>query len=244
MTGVQTCALPIFYLNDGKGHITEVPWTGGTFLEADGQPLGGPPLDWGLTATFRDLNQDGWPDLYVCNDLGSPDRIWLNDGRGGFRALPRTHLRKTSWFSMGVDFGDLNRDGIDDFFVTDMLSRSRVQRQVEAIAKTPDAEPFSGIDARPQTARNTLFAGLGGTRFAEIAWWAGLEASDWSWSPVFLDVDLDGYEDVLITAGHGRDDMDWDKGAMLETARRSRRLTPAELLDLRKALPQIGRAHV
>ena len=234
----------VLYRNLGGGRFEPVTFTSGAFRDESGSPLKAPLYDWGLAAQFRDIDGDRAPDLYVCNDLGSPDRIWMNDGRGGFRALPRTHLRKTSWFSMGVDFGDLNRDGIDDFFVTDMLSRSRVQRQVEAIAKTPDAEPFSGIDARPQTARNTLFAGLGGTRFAEIAWWAGLEASDWSWSPVFLDVDLDGYEDILISTGFERNVQDVDVAEEIESIRVREKLSDAQALELRRRFPSLAQPNL
>jgi hypothetical protein len=59
---------------------------------------------------FRDLNGDGAPDLYVCNDFYSPDRLWLNRGQGQFQAAPSTALRKTSFSSMAVDFADINRD--------------------------------------------------------------------------------------------------------------------------------------
>ena len=44
---------------------------------------------------------DGAPDIYVCNDFKSPDRIWLTDGKGHFRALPRLAIRQTSLTSMG-----------------------------------------------------------------------------------------------------------------------------------------------
>ena len=180
------------FLNDGKGHFTAAPFTGGRFKDETGAALTSPPYDWGLAAMFRDLNGDGAPDLYVCNDLNSPDRIWLNDGHGNFSAIPRTALRKTSWFSMGVDFGDLDRDGHDDFLVTDMLSRDPVRRHAEAVQRQDLVEAFTGTEARPQTPRNTLFLGRGDGTFAEAAWMAGLAASDWSWSPVLLDVDLDG----------------------------------------------------
>lgn len=234
----------VLYINRGAGRFEAVASTSGRFLDESGRPLSAPQYDWGLAAQFRDLDGDLAPDLYVCNDLGSPDRIWLNDGKGGFRALPRTHLRKTSFFSMGVDFGDLNRDGIDDFFVTDMLSRDPVQRQVEAAPRTADAEPFSGIEARPQTARNTLFAGRGGTRFSEIAWWAGLEASDWSWSPVFLDVDLDGWEDILISTGFERNVQDADVADEIEAIRVREKLADAQALELRRRFPSLAQPNL
>ena len=117
------------YLNDGHGHFTAVSWTNGTFLDEQGRSLTNAPLDWGLTATFRDLNGDGYPDLYVCNDYWTPDRIWLNDGRGHFRAPEKLAFRETSASSMGVDVADLTRSGKLDIFVVDMLSRDLALRK-------------------------------------------------------------------------------------------------------------------
>ncbi|PYK97290.1 MAG: hypothetical protein DME19_16850, partial [Verrucomicrobia bacterium] len=102
------------YWNDGKGHFTLLSWTDGRFMDERGRPLAGPPRDWGFSVMLRDIDGDGVPDIYVCNDFWSPDRIWLNDGKGKFRALARTALPDTSSFSMGVDFADINRDGFDD----------------------------------------------------------------------------------------------------------------------------------
>ncbi|MBX3732826.1 MAG: VCBS repeat-containing protein [Verrucomicrobiae bacterium] len=231
-------------LNDGRGRFSQVPFTGGAFLDERGRPLLAPPFDWGLAAMFRDLNGDGAPDLYVCNDLGSPDRIWINDGSGRFRAIPRLALRKTSWFSMGVDFGDLDRDGHDDFLVTDMLSRDWVRRQVTVPAMSAEPELFTGAEARPQVARNTLFAGRGDGTFAEIAWWAAMAASDWSWSPVFLDVDLDGYEDVLIGTGFERDVQDADVAQAIEQIRQRDRLSDAAALQLRLRFPPLSQPNL
>jgi hypothetical protein len=112
------------YRNDGGGHFTAISWTDGTFLDENGKPLTKPPFDWGLSVMFRDINGDGAPDLYVCNDFQSTDKIWINDGKGRFRAIPPLALRHASTFSMTVDFGDLNRDGLDDIFVADMVGLS------------------------------------------------------------------------------------------------------------------------
>ncbi len=113
----------LVYLNDGKGRFTPISWTDGAFLDENGMPLSKPPLDWSQAVAFRDLNGDGAPDIYVCDDFWTPDRLWINDGKGHFRAAPPLALRHTSKFSMGVDFADVDRDGEVDFFVTDMLSR-------------------------------------------------------------------------------------------------------------------------
>ena len=87
----------ILYRNLGGGRFEPISWTGGEFRDENGLALTQPPRDWGLSAMFRDLNGDGLPDLYVCNDFHSPDRIWLNKGKGQFQAAPSTTLRKTSF---------------------------------------------------------------------------------------------------------------------------------------------------
>jgi hypothetical protein len=209
------------YLNDGKGHFTLVSWTGGRFRNEGGGPLAQPPLDWGLTATFRDINEDGFPDLYVCNDFWTPDRVWLNDGKGRFQAAPRLMLRNMSASSMGVDFADVDRDGHIDFFVVDMLSRNLHLRKRQKLAQAPMPSPAGAIDNRPEFMRNTLFHNRGDNTFAEIANYARVAASEWSWSPVFLDVDLDGYEDLLITAGHAKDVQDLDAAAHVRARQHS-----------------------
>src|SRR5439155_11850201 len=205
----------IFYLNDGRGHFSAASWTNVAFLDENGKKLTKAPLDWGLTASFRDINGDGFPDLYVCNDYWTPDRIWLNDGLGNFRALDRLAIRCTSASSMGVDFADIDRDGNTDIFVLDMLSRDHRLRKRQMLAQTPVGLPIGRIDNRPQILRNTLLHNRGDGTYEEIACYSGLQASEWSWSPVFLDVDLDGFEDVLVASGHNKDVQDMDAGRLI-----------------------------
>lgn len=209
------------YLNDGKGHFSPVSWTNGAFVDEDGRRGGAPPLDWGLTAAFHDLNGDGFPDLYVCNDYWTPDRIWINDGKGHFRAIPKLALRNMSASSMGVDFADIDRDGQVDFFVVDMLSRDPRLRKRQMPAQAPRVLPAGAIDNRPQFMRNTLAHNRGDGSFEEIANYAGLSAADWAWSPIFIDVDLDGFEDLLISAGHTKDVQDLDASREISARQRS-----------------------
>ena len=200
----------VLYLNDGKGNFTPASWTDGTFLDEDGRPLAEAPWDLGLSVMFRDLNQDGFPDLYVCNDFQTPDRIWMNDGKGHFRAANRLAIRHTSNFSMSVDVADISRDGHDDIFTADMLSRFHrlVMSQIDGADRIP---PIIGeIEDRPQIRQNVLLRNRGDGTYADIGAYSGLAASDWTWCAVFLDVDLDGYEDLLIANGHAFDTQDMD----------------------------------
>ena len=197
------------YRNDGNGRFTAIQAEPGVFLDEAGRPMA-PPRDWGLAVVFRDLDGDGFPDLYVSNDYASPDRLWINDGQGHFRAIGPLQLRHTSFNSMGIDVADVDRNGLDDILVVDLLA-TRHERRLRQLGKTPpDPRARESVTGRPQFNRNMLFLGRPAGAFVEAALQSGLAASDWSWSPVFLDVDLDGYEDLLVTSGFEFDLMDQD----------------------------------
>lgn len=214
-----------FYLNDGTGRFTAVPFTGGAFLDEQGQPLREDPREWALSVRFHDMDGDGDPDLYVCNDFHSPDHVWINDGSGRFRAPSFETMRNTSFATMGIDFSDVDRDGDTDFFLVEMLSRNHQRRMKQVGGGLPDP-PFVGqIANRPQKPRNTLFVNRGDGTYAEAAQYAGIDASEWSWGSLYVDVDFDGYEDLLIGNGHFYDAIDKDAARRPETADWRRRIT-------------------
>jgi len=204
-----------FYLNDGHGRFTHLPFTSGKFLDTHGQPLREEPDWFALTARFFDANGDQYPDLYVCDDLDDPDEFWINDGKGTFRRATPLSLRSTSNASMSVDVGDLDRDGRPDFFTVDMRSRDSRRLKTQTPTNAPLIKPLGAIDDRPAVQRNSLFLNRGDGTYAEIASAAGVDASDWSWSSLFLDVDLDGYEDLLVGTGNMWDVMDADTREMI-----------------------------
>ncbi|HKS35734.1 MAG TPA: VCBS repeat-containing protein, partial [Verrucomicrobiae bacterium] len=214
------------YRNDGRGHFTAIEFEPGTYLNEAGVPIQ-PHRDWGLAAMFRDLNEDGIPDLYVCNDNTSPDRIWINSGKGTFRPIDPLKLRHTSRSSMGVDFADLDRDGHDDIVVVDMLAREHGKRMTQLVRDRPNPPDCERIEERPQYNRNTLFFGRPDGFYVEAGFMAGVAATDWTWSPIFTDVDLDGYEDFLVTNGFEFDVMDQDSHNEIKDGRR--RFSEAQL---------------
>ena len=223
------------YRNDGQGRFVSILFDPGVFLDEAGKPVP-PTRDWGLSVMFRDLNQDGAPDFYVCNDNASPDRAWLNTGTGTFRALPRAQFRHTSRSSMGLDFADVNRDGHDDLFVLDMLARDHAKRMTQLSRDRPKLREIESSEEQPRFNRNMLFLGRADGSYAEIALMAGVATTGWSWCPMFIDVDLDGYEDLLVTTGFGMDVMDQDSQDQMrlsmrrmtfEQRKRVRRLHPA-----------------
>ena len=211
LTVVQRADPDAFYRNDGDGHFVREPIAGNRrFTDQQGRVLTEEPEYFGLDALFADLNGDGAPDLYVANDFEDPDEFWLNDGRGNFRLAPWNAMRATSNSGMAVDVADVDRDGHPDLFEVDMLSQDarRLKTQIPthtAVPKRPGQD-----DTRPQMQRNTLQLNRGDGTFAEVARFAGVGASGWSWSTLLLDVDLDGWEDILVGTGHLWDVMDGD----------------------------------
>lgn len=197
------------YLNDGKGNFTDVSDEKGRFINADGETAEW-KREWSLTARFEDLNGDRLPDLYVCNDYFGPDRFWINQGNGRFREISSKGIRNFSYSAMGIGVSDINRDGTSDIFVTEMLSPvyKRQARQFQSTDMRPAMIREKGY--QPQNMRNSLYLNRGDNTFAEIAYYSGLEASEWSWATTFMDLDLDGYEDLLINTGYPYDAIDMD----------------------------------
>lgn len=211
----------VLYWNDGQGQFSAASWTNGTFLDDRGQPLKAPPEDWGLSVMLRDLNGDDAPDIYVCNDFfRSRDRLWLGDGQGRFRAASPSVLRGFPLSSMAVDVADVDRDGHDDVLVAEMLSRDHRTRRRQR-ANAPNAAqslPITHPEFQIEHPRNVLQWARGDGTFADVGWLSGLAATDWTWNVAFLDVDLDGWEDLLVATGNAHDVLDLDAQASIDRA--------------------------
>ncbi len=189
--------------NLGEGRFQLRNWED-YFNYSEGKPMRA-PWDFGLALQMRDINGDGFPDIYVCNDFQTPDRLWLNDGKGRFNLAPIRTQRTMAYASMGVDFADINRDGLLDFITVEMMPTLHGRRAQESLPHDTGRRGRDSGNELEQVARNCLYLNRGDGTYAEIAQFAGLTASDWSWTPLFLDVDLDGYEDLLITNGNLKD---------------------------------------
>ncbi|CAA9309905.1 MAG: FIG00652713: hypothetical protein, partial [uncultured Gemmatimonadaceae bacterium] len=166
---------------------------------------------YGLGVVASDLDADGCVDLYVSNDFQGDDRLYRNNCDGTFTESIARATRHTSRFSMGVDAADYNNDGRPDLFVADMLPER------EAILKSSaSSESYNLFNIRlragyhPQYARNTLQLNRGGGRFSDVGYLAGVQATDWSWAPLFADLDNDGRKDLFVTSGIYRRPNDLD----------------------------------
>lgn len=168
-------------------------------------------LGFGLGVTMEDFNGDGWLDLYVSNDFTENDYLYLNQQDGTFEESLEKLIPSTSRYSMGNDAADLNGDGWPEIFTTDMLPedpeiwmRSIGEDKAEVYQIK---EKFGYGD---QYVRNHLQVNQAGKSFAEIAPYAGVYASDWSWSPLIFDFDNDGRPDIHVTNGIAKRPNDLD----------------------------------
>jgi len=176
---------------------------------------------YGLGVTITDVNGDGWPDVYVANDYIANDLLWLNKRDGTFTNIIGTALRHQPYNSMGVDAADINNDGLPDLAVVDMLPETNERKKMMASATNQskfDMQQRFGYE--PSYVRNMLQlnngnrgAGSGGRQvgggqepfFSEIGQLAGVFQTDWSWSVLMADLDNDGWKDLHITNGLGKD---------------------------------------
>lgn len=164
-----------------------------------------------LSVTASDLNGDGLTDLYVSNDFGSPDCLYLNQGDGTFKNEIKQATQHTSFYGMGVDIADFNNDGYLDILQMDMDASSNRRSKANMASMNP--EIFKNMEAvgfQYQFMQNTLQLNSGITKngvpkFSDISRMAGLSSTDWSWAPLFADFDNDGLKDVFVSNGTRRE---------------------------------------
>lgn len=167
------------------------------------------------SAVWWDFDRDGWIDLYVANDFTGVDRLYRNLGDGRFEDVIAGASPRAPYYAMGVDFGDLNGDGLDEFWVADMAPTGRA-RYKQTLESHSHVYASSAASRPPQYMQNVLLLNLNGKRFADVAALAGLHRTDWTWAVRLSDLDNDGILDAYATNGMLRNFNDGDLGMRLQ----------------------------
>jgi hypothetical protein len=215
--------------NNGDGTFTDVTDRAGISGKAQGH-----------SAIWWDYDGDGWPDLYVANDFTPPDKLYRNNRDGTFTDTIDSVVPHMPFSSMGADLGDVNNDGMIDFFVSDMAvtTHQKDQRTI-ANARRLTVDPPDGAGDAPEYMRNALYINTGTGRCLEAANLAGLAATDWTWSVRLEDLDNDGRLDLFVTNGMYRENNNADLLARMMLAD-----SPAEKISIEKASPEMPEQHL
>ncbi|MDB9925507.1 CRTAC1 family protein, partial [bacterium] len=184
----------------------------------------------GLAAVWWDFDNDLNPDLYISNDFHTPDHLYRNLGDGTFSEVTEAALPYTSWSSMGSDFADINNDGWLDYLSTDMSGTSHFKQKTMMGAMVDTKWFLDHLEPR-QYMRNTMQVNTGTGKFIDVAFYAGLDSTDWTWSGIFGDLDNDGFEDAFFTNGVERNVQDSD-AALRHTEAKARGASKEELREI------------
>ncbi len=180
------------YRND-NGKFTDVTKEAGIYSSLIG---------FGLGVTVGDINGDQFPDLYISNDFFERDYLYVNQGDGTFIDEIELRMGHISLASMGADMADINNDGFPEIFVSEMLPDEEHRLRTEVLFENyPNYNLKLQRGFFHQFMHNTLQLNNGDNSFSEIAWYAGVAASDWSWGALLFDADNDGYRDIYICNG-------------------------------------------
>lgn len=187
------------FRND-NGHFTNVSRQAGITSN---------PLSFSLGISTTDINQDGWPDIYIANDFKEPDYYFINNKNGTFTEQLNKSFSHTALYAMGIDVADYNNDALPDVMELDMLPEGNHAQKMHMGADGFDQYNLLFQQGMPfQYMKNCLQKNNGDGTFSEIGQLAGLSNTDWSWSPLLCDFDNDGRKDLFITNGYKRDNTD------------------------------------
>ncbi len=215
------------YRNDG-GHFVDVSAAAGIF---------GSEIGLGLGLVVSDVNRDGWPDIYVANDFFERDYLYINKGDGTFAERLEQEMPYISLSSMGLDIADVNNDGWPDIYVADMLPDDERRLKTTSSFETWDrlqTDLRNGFHY--QFTRNMLHLNNGNGTFSDIGQLAVVARTDWSWSVLMADLDLDGYKDIYVTNGLAKDVTSQDYIAFLANRETMVQATSSGRVDFRRLI--------
>jgi hypothetical protein len=219
---------PRLFKNNQDGTFSDVSKSAGLLL---------PGYANSMVAT--DFNKDGWVDIYLSNDYEAPDRLFKNNGDGTFTDVLQRKINHTSFYSMGVDAGDINNDGWPDIMTLDMVAEDNFRLKANMSGMNPQAF-WKVVDegGHYQYMFNSLQLNQCGQHFSDIGQLTGMSNTDWSWSNLIVDLDNDGWKDVFVTNGLLRDIRNSDAS---KTFPKYVRKTIDEFI---KANPNAGEVHI
>lgn len=224
------------FRND-NGNFVDVSEEAGIYGGANG---------YGLGLATADFNNNGFTDIYVSNDFHEDDYYYLNNGDGTFTEVLKEKFSHVSRFSMGSDVADVNHDGYLDILTLDMLPEDEKVLKASMGDDPLDLHnmKINRLNYHPQYTRNMLQINRSGEFFQEMGLYSSLAATDWSWSPLFADFDLDGNQDVFIATGIPKRPNDLDYIKYVSNEQIQKKINTTKLVD-QKALDMMpsGKVH-
>ena len=187
------------FRNEGENTFVDVTETAGVLNDG-----------FSLSAIILDVNNDGWDDIFVSNDFVTSSALYVNQKNGTFKENISQFFQHQSFSSMGVDVADFDNNLEEDLISLDMLPRTSIRtKQMFSKANFLFYDLLDHYKEEPQYMRNCLYTAEN-NRYHEISQLVGIHNTDWSWSPLFVDLDNDGKKDLTITNGFPRDLTDLD----------------------------------
>lgn len=194
------------FRNDGE-HFVDVSVAAG---------IHSPEIAFGLGVAAGDVNRDGWPDIYVANDFFERDYLYVNNGDGTFAEALDQQMPVLSYYSMGLDIGDLDNDGWPEIYTTDMLPEDEYRLKATGMFEGWDVYQSKVRNGyHHQLMRNMLQRNDQDGTFTDVGQLGGVAQTDWSWSALIADLDLDGRKDIYVTNGLAKDVTSQDYVAFL-----------------------------
>ena len=210
------------FRNDGNG-FTNITKEAGILNKA-----------WGLSASIGDFNNDNLLDIYVANDFLEPDFLYINQGDGTFKDEALKHFNHISTNSMGSDFADINNDLLPDLIVLDMMAEDHIRgKENMATMSISNFHKLVDMGYHHQYMSNVLQLNNGNGSYSEISSLAGIAKTDWSWAPLIVDFDNDGFNDVFVTNGIQNDLSNQDfRNQMKSNIRNRKKVTLDEAIQM------------
>jgi hypothetical protein len=222
-----------FFLNQG-GRYVDASERAGVY---------GSEIGFGLGLAVGDVNRDGVPDVYVANDFFERDYLYLGKGDGTFDEVLDRQMPVASYYSMGLDVADVDNDGWPDVYTTDMLPEDEYRLKASAAYEGWDVYQTKLRNGyHHQSMRNMLQRNNGDGSFSDVGQLAGVDRTDWSWSALIADLDLDGLKDVFVTNGLLRDVTNQDYIAFLADRQTMADATKGRRVDYLKLIAAMDSA--